>query len=471
MHISFVSHNASLGSSSAGVFNYLEKENELKDKELYEAYMNDLVEEYEVDSELKDHQKFFNQELENPEKEKFFEAEQAYNDIDNNVGSRAKTESNFYMMNISPSKQEMEHLNKIAEKVLQEKGIGIKEKEVLMQTYEGERMLKSMKNDVMHQLLRDYTRDVMKSYAENFERKTYANPDKLPNRKEYSQILKETKVQLEQERISKNDSRFSERKQEILEEKAKAIGKDLSLKNLDERDILWYGKVEEQRIYKHNDKWVIENEKIYKEIQKLNPNTEMEKISALQNKLHRDRVTNQVVRAGLSKGGDQYHVHVVISRHEKNVKDNRLKQSLSPLANHKKGKLAGKDIDVGFNRDNFFQKVERNFDLKFSHQREADKSYNYRNAISKGSQSVSTAGVKVGRSVGNKITSTIGKDVRKEVYRQTGMNEINKLNFKKQIESQIGVRIPLKVPKNALDLSIKISKAIINQVRGAGRTY
>lgn len=72
------------------------------------------------------------------------------------------------------------------------------------------------------------------------------------------------------------------------------------------------------------------------------------------------------------------HIHIIVSRKSKNGK-----MKLSPQTNHKnssKGAVKG-----GFNRSDFFQKAESNFDAKFKYDRDVDKSYKYLNAMKNGS--------------------------------------------------------------------------------------
>ncbi|MCY1692725.1 DUF5712 family protein [Exiguobacterium sp. SL14] len=79
------------------------------------------------------------------------------------------------MLNISPSKEEIEHLNLIVDKELEFNGFGKKEIDILNKSEQGRKQIEIVRNDFMHQAMREYTRDVMEKYAENFNRKVYAN--------------------------------------------------------------------------------------------------------------------------------------------------------------------------------------------------------------------------------------------------------------------------------------------------------
>lgn len=72
------------------------------------------------------------------------------------------------------------------------------------------------------------------------------------------------------------------------------------------------------------------------------------------------------------------HAHIIISR---KTADNRIK--ISPQSNHKgtsKGAVKG-----GFNRVDFFNKIENSFDQKFKHNRDIKESFEYQNALKNGS--------------------------------------------------------------------------------------
>nr|WP_259113687.1 DUF5712 family protein [Chryseobacterium sp. JUb7] len=105
-------------------------------------------------------------------------------------------------------------------------------------------------------------------------------------------------------------------------------------------------------------------------------NTDRAKLIKLNNSLHLDRVTQQIVKEGMKKGGDQYHVHIVVSRYD-NTPDKRHKMSLSPLSNKKQGNQADNLRKEGFDRDNFFSKLENRFDEKYNFERENYRSYDH----------------------------------------------------------------------------------------------
>lgn len=464
MHISFTKHDPNISSSSKGVMEYLEKENYGREKEL-ENFFDEVeeLEENNFDEQLENQNKFFSNEENGTDK--FYNQKEATDSIDNNKSSRHKeNQSNFFMINVSPSKEELEHLKNIADVELKNRGIGEKEQKILEQSEHGKKQLQIMKNDLMHQAMREYSRDVMKRYAENFNRKVYTNPDKLPNQKEEKIINLETKKELSKQGIDKKNPDYDKKYQEIRELKAKEIGKDLSVRPMTEKDLVWFGKVEETRTYKANDKWVMSNKDTLKQIEKLNKvekpsNKIKEQIETLEKKLHRDRATGELVREGLKKGGDQYHVHIIVSRYD-NCPNKRFKGSMSPLANHRNSKMADKNSSVGFNRDEFFNKSEKAFDAKFKHERSEKQTYEFKKTEKKNKNDVTKKIGNVAKSTGQKLLEPL----KKEAMKNTGVNEISKLNIMNNVSAELGFRVPMSIPKTPLEASIKIIRAAIQKI-------
>lgn len=464
--------------SCKSMIEYLEKENTGRESNLENA-IDDFEElkESNFDEQIENQNRFFSS-LDEREKEKFYDSLEATDAIDSNLSSRAKEkESKFFMLNVSPSKDEIEHLNKIIDKELEFNGFGKKEIEALNKSDAGKKQIEIMRNDLMHQALREYSRDVMKEYAENFNRKVYTNPELLPNQKEEKEINQFAKTEIEKRGIDKKSEEYSKVYQELREQKAKELGKDLSMRNMTEKDLVWFGKVEENRTYKANDKWVIENKKINKEIElvkndsKLSNNKKEEKISKLQEQLNKDRTTGEVVREGLKKGGEQYHVHIVVSRYD-NCPNARYKSSISPLANHKNSKMADKSAQVGFNRDNFFKSAEKSFDEKFIFNRtNSYEKYKNRNNYRKAQKSKGKSPEAVGKSVVNSAKNTVTQHIKSEVLKNSGVNELNKLNLNNQISKELGFKVPMSLPKSPQEVAMKLVRTAISKVKEASQGY
>lgn len=117
------------------------------------------------------------------------------------------------------------------------------------------------------------------------------------------------------------------------------------LKNGDQ--LLYFGKVEHQRHYKGND----------------------------------IAVKNGLVKSGDKKQGLNSHIHIVVSR-----KDRDMKLKLSPLANDKGSKKCitnNKHVQRGFDRNLFNAKAETLFDKNFNYERALSEKVEYRIEASK----------------------------------------------------------------------------------------
>lgn len=137
---------------------------------------------------------------------------------------------------------------------------------------------------------------------------------------------------------------------QTMDDYARAFNRDLTGK-----DLVYFGKVEQERHFKGTD-------------------TEVKEGKALSGEL---------------KPGLQTHVHIVVSR-----KDVEQKHSLSPLANSRgsnKHKLNGKSIKVGFDRDTFVKGCESQFDKMYQYQRKVENSYEYYKYISNPTRGIKIA--------------------------------------------------------------------------------
>lgn len=465
MHISFTKHDADISQSCKAVTDYLDKENSSREKE-FENFMDEFESNQlaDFDQQIEKQNLFFTSD--ESDGDQYLNQSSATDLIDNNRSSRAKeNESKFFILNVSPSKDELEQLNRIIDLELKSRGIQEKEIDLLNQNAEGKQQLMMIKNDLMHQCLREYTNDVMKDYAENFNRTVYSNPDQLPNRKEEVQINAQTRKELERLNIDKKNLKYAEKYQTIRKQKAAALGKDLSVRKMTEKDLVWVAKVEEKRTYKGNDKWVRENRKIKKEIKSLESGKgNADKIEKLQSQLHRDRATGEIVREGLRKGGQQYHVHVIVSRYD-NCPNARFKGSISPLANHRNSKVAGKNAQVGFNRDEFFKKVELSFDKKFRYERTRSyEKFNEQKKIRSGKKSNV-------ESLSKGLSSNLIAPIKNEVFKKSGLYELQKLNINSTISKELGFRVPLTIPKTPLEVAVKTIKTVITKMSDVSKGY
>lgn len=243
--------------SSGALVNYLEKENDLKNGE----------------NSVPDYEKWFNGARND------IRRQEVRVKIDNNIAKLGRDDSKFFLINISPSQKELEHLFK------QYGESGAKEK------------------------LKELAVKIMDEYAKNFKR------------------------------------------QGII------INKDL----------LWFGKVEQYRYYKHTDK----------------------------------EVKNGTKLKGDRKEGRQMHVQVIVSR-----KDLSNKIKLSPQ-NTSKGKNEKHSAKLGqFNRSVFKQSGEEIFDNLFKFERGLKDKFIYANVMENGTPEQKTQMQMI-----SELSNNISKDI------------------------------------------------------------
>lgn len=259
-------------------------------------------------------------------------------------------------------------------------------------------------------------------------------------------------------------SEFGDKKEEIKNQVWKEQGFDTTKRKVEGKDLLYFAKVERERTYKHTDKAVLKNRPILKKIEEYSKGTNplhKAKIEALKQKLLRDKHTGEVIKEGVKKGGMQYHTHIVVSRHDRTSVNRRDKVSMSPNANQKGGQL-NNGAKVGFNRDEFFQKAEKMFDVKFEYNRPENEKYAVINKESKSYKSVTS------RAKGELVGQ-----IKAGIDKQTGMDIVKgELNAVQKAKKEImPLPIPTSLPKNKIDLIIKVVKLIKNISMDKGIQY
>lgn len=228
--------------------------------------------------------------------------------IDKNCKGLKSDEARFYSLTFNPSKKEIEHLKVKAENFALQ--IMIADKEKIFPDKQ------KLVDDMMVQFLQDYTNQAMDAYAKNFNRKGVNSSE----------------------------------------------------------DLVWFGRVEKNRYWKKSSsKEVQYNEKIFSDmVRLLHEGESEEEILRLKGKLIKEK---SIIPDGrdipvsdmLAKAGDNYHIHVIVSR-----KDKTQKISLSPLANSKGGTnhvVNGKNCAIGFARMNYWRGLEATFDRSFLYER------------------------------------------------------------------------------------------------------
>lgn len=252
------------------------------------------------------------------------------------------------------------------------------------------------------------------------------------------------------------DKEFGKDKERIYQDLAHKKGFDLSTRPMTGDDLLWYGKIENSRTYKSNDKYAVQNKNTLDQINKLeHSNGDQKEIKMLKENLHRDKETGKVIEGGDKKGGMQIHAHVVVSRHDKTMKNPRNKISLSPLANAKESRTQHGE-KIGFDRTAFFQKGEKVFDTKFEYDRPKEQTFNHYNQEKK-----ELKGLK------NEITGKVKGKATQFLLKHTGLSEIKQqISPVASIKKELGIvaNIPTSLPKGVIDLAFKITKVINNDI-------
>ena len=282
---------------------------------------------------------------------------QAIDAIDHNNKNLGRNDAKFFMLTINPSQDELSHL--IAKKIGRD---GVNDFSEL--TKKEQRMLVDE--------LKSYSRDVMDIYAKNFNRANINSG----------------------------------------------------------ADLVYFAKVETIREYKHDEKLVKENKEITAKISALQHQLRDEKsgsndigkckdierhIKDMQATYHRQG--ENVIKTGLKKAGLQLHVHVVVSRNDKNQKI-----KLSPFSKSRGGfqKLNGKDVMQGFNRDVFRQSTANHFNEKYQYKSKTNEKHPYNsNEKYENRKSQNTLGVNPVVFVGaNKVAVKVKRKVINKIKKE-----------------------------------------------------
>lgn len=255
------------------------------------------------------------------------------------------------------------------------------------------------------------------------------------------------------------EKEFGNVKDTIKNEVWKEAGFDVSKRKVEGTDLLYFAKVETERIYKHTDKSVIKNKEIFRELKDLKKNIiNRDHINKLEKQLLKDPHTNEVIKEGLKKGGMNYHTHIIVSRHDKTSINPVDKVSMSPNANQKEGTMIG-GAKVGFDRVQFFDKIEKIFDEKFEYVRPVKEQFKYINNENK--------------YLKGRITGQVKNVVKQQILKETGLQTVkSELLPVHQIKSQImPLPIPTSLPKNKVDLAVKAIKLVMGLVKDRGLGY
>lgn len=308
--------------------------------------------------------------------------------LDNNKKGLHSKDAKFFMLSINPSQLEQQH------------------------------MIDNYGEDRMDEALQHYTRRVMDEYAKEFDRDICYKTDQqyfeadLRFKKAYkhNESIQNKLDKLEKEKPTdqKKLKEYRKQRKELIGQFQRDKGNQIikpgayihDSRPLTGKDLMYFAKVETQRNYQYDDKHQQENYKhnyrvnekvarqtkvVYQLEKQLNKDPMNRKLSSqlvrhkkiltkLDQEYKRDK-GGQKILPGIKKGNHNYHVHVVVSR-----KDKSQTVSLSPLTNSKgsKNKLNGKEVKIGFNRDEFVNTAEKVFDQNFNYDRSEEEKYRNR---------------------------------------------------------------------------------------------
>ncbi|MDC6367197.1 MULTISPECIES: MobB family relaxase [Flavobacteriaceae] len=233
-------------------------------------------------------------------------------------------------------------------------------------------------------------------------------------------------------------------------------------------DILYYAKIEHERTYKHNERRYEKEmqhnkaveKKIYQLKSKIGKDANPKQIKDLHRRIDfldknfKRNAEGTIIKEGNLKDGKNLHAHIIVSRMDKSQQIR-----LSPMANHRqsKNKLNGKEVKIGFNRDEFVGKCESLFDEKFQYKRDYTKSYNYYKEA------------KDIRTMGNLLHLTNPKVFAKMAYKRAMSEMIADKTLQRQMS--IVVTDPRKIPKKLVGkLETKAIEAIVAKMGAAAYT-
>lgn len=245
-------------------------------------------------------------------------------------------------------------------------------------------------------------------------------------------------------------------KDKIKEQVWQEHGFDTTKRKLEGKDLMWFGKIETERSYSYKDKQVLENRETMKQINELKkePKPDTNKIKELEGQLHRDKHSGEIIKEGLKKQGNQTHIHIVVSRHDKTSINPKDKVSMSPMANQKDSQMQN-GSKVGFERDKFFQRTEEIFDQKFTYNRSPEQTYQYHKMMSREPN--------ITDQLTNSVKGKARGEVKQFIEKHTGINTIKQeLDPSKEFKNQFkNIPLPTSIPKTKLEAA----KAIINTVK------
>ena len=256
----------------------------------------------------------------------------------------------------------------------------------------------------------------------------------------------------------------------VMDEYAKNFNRDLNGKPLDKNDLVYYAKIETQRRYDGNT-WDERLKSDFKHNYRVRTKASDLRLigeEAKAKEIEKEYIKNKdghVILPGNLKDGKNTHVHIVVSRRDKSQSI-----SLSPMANSKgsQNKLNGKDVAIGFDRDNFKEKAEAAFDRQFDYARDRSEFYKtlkQGKAIEKGAAKFNTI-VKDPE----KYFSQLAESAIKQTFQKGVSNFIKDEKPRKELTNAIKSMSPVQkkklrqeaTKKLATDLMKSTSKSLVS---------
>lgn len=251
------------------------------------------------------------------------DSESVVQGIDSNCRKLSYDETRFYSLTLNPSKWEL----KAIEEQAKERTLQVLQASSDPLGLESERA-KNIKAEIMRDVLQEYARRAMDEYARNFGR-------------------------------------------EGIESGA---------------DLVWFGRVEENRYWKNSYYSVRHNEKTFRKIAKAEKAGDMKLVEQLRDSLYLESSFREdgkpvPVREWLPKSGMHHHIHILVSR-----RDKLQRYKLSPEAKARSNSqhvVGGKKCRVGFDRNRFNLRCEQTFDELVGYRRHFHEMYESRKLLEK----------------------------------------------------------------------------------------
>ncbi|WP_335965114.1 MobB family relaxase [Galbibacter sp. PAP.153] len=163
----------------------------------------------------------------------------------------------------------------------------------------------------------------------------------------------------------------------LMKSYVECFNREIDGRKLTIDDIKYYAKIEHIRYYKGTDTEVKANREHAGKVPK-------KRLKELQNKMDGltkefpYRLNGKTIVQGMRKPGNQSHIHIIVSRRDAS---NRI--SISPGSKYRASNVIinGKQVKRGFDRDRFFKRTERDFDQLFGYKRNYIERYKARKLL------------------------------------------------------------------------------------------